>query len=539
MKLDFNERADSIPYWLDDFNADTSLLWKYPNRNEVEQLIAKKHEVSAENIFLSNGGDESIELLFKHCKLKQQSVLLPLPAFSQYTHNLNVWGINHVIIPALNNMAIDIESIQNNLKNGQWLIITRPNNPTGECINDQVLIDLIKAAEIKGACVFLDEAYIEFYQDNAHIHNALKYDNVISLRTFSKAYGLAGARLGYLAGNKVLIELFKSIAMPFNVNQLSLQLAKLALGNQAEVKTYCQAITNNRNCIYSFLISCNIDVFDGKGNFLLFRLQKKRKQLLASYLAKHNIQIKTNVNDLPDCVRLTIPENCDVLMILLTTALKPQILGFDMDGVLIDTSASYDACIIKTVVFFTENIVTLSDIIKLREQGGFNNDWDLTLDLINKIEQKKQQKGQTPSLNNVIDKFQQYYNGDDKTAGLNQQEINLLQQPFFNGDYTTAIITGRPRAEAMAGVKQLNITPDFIISADDVSQQKPAPEGINKVKRNSKNKYMWFCGDTVDDIQAGIAANCICIGIGSNKANLYQAGADIVLNNINELEELL
>jgi histidinol-phosphate aminotransferase len=535
MKLDFNERADSKPRWLDNFSADTSLLWKYPDRNEVQQLIANKYNTTAENVFLSNGGDESIELLFKLCKLKQHSILLPLPAFSQYTHNLKIWGINNRIIAGLDNMAIDTESIKGRLKDSQWLIITRPNNPTGECINDEVLIDLIKAAKDKGAYVFLDQAYIEFYPENSDINYALQFDNVICLGTFSKAYGLAGARLGYLIGNKALIEQFKNIAMPFNVNQLSLQLAKLALKNQDEVKTYCQTVANNRKRIYDFLCSCGIEVFDGKGNFLLFKLAEIKKQLLTLYLSKHNIQIKATVNDLPDCVRLTIPENIGVLMPLLTTALKPQILGFDMDGVLIDTSASYDACIIKTVAFFSNKTVTLADIIKLREQGGFNNDWDLTLGLINQLEQK----GRAPELNKVIEKFQQYYNGDDKTAGLKQQETNLLQRPLFDNDYTTAIITGRPRAEALSGVEQLNIKPDYIISADDVRQQKPSPEGINNIKQNSRKQHMWFCGDTVDDMQAGVAANCVCIGIGNNKQRLYQAGADLVLNNINQLEELL
>ena len=110
---------------------------------------------------------------------------------------------------------------------------------------------------------------------------------------------------------------------------------------------------------------------------------------------------------------------------------------------------------------------------------------------------------------------------------------------YLKKNTITAIITGRPRDEARNGVKQLAIDPDFIISADDVNQQKPSPEGINWLKSFTGKNLMWFCGDTVDDMQAGRAANCVCIGIGENKDNLYQAGADIVLNNINQLEDLL
>ena len=136
LQLDFNERSDSIPKWLIDFEAETSQLWRYPNRKEVETLIAKKFGINDEEVFLSNGGDESIELLFKLCKLQQQSVLLPLPAFSQYTHQLGIWGIEFLEIESHENLSIDVEGLLKQLKPNQWLVITRPNNPTGECISD-------------------------------------------------------------------------------------------------------------------------------------------------------------------------------------------------------------------------------------------------------------------------------------------------------------------------------------------------------------------------------------------------------------------
>ena len=527
LKLDFNERADSIPNWLKDFNVDTSQLWKYPNRVEVEELLGQSLNTTKENIFLSNGGDESIDLLFKMCKLNNQSILLPTPAFSQYTHQLRVWGIEHTIIKSHNDLSIDLEVTAQNMKPNQWLIITRPNNPTGECISEGDLINLIELAQAIGTKIFLDEAYIEFFLENSILNYALNYDNVISLRTFSKAYGLAGARLGYLLGNSDLINAFKKIAPPFNVNQLSLQMAKHALKNTNEVSRYCKVIAINRQLVYGFLKSCGIEVFDGKGNFLLFKLPPKEKILLSLYLGKLGIQIKTNVDDLPDCVRITIPENITLLFDALQTVFKPEIIGFDMDGVLIDTSKSYDQCIMETVSYFTKKSINTDNISELRSKGGFNNDWDLTQELIKGL-------GFAIALDEIIAKFQEYY------QTYKNNEINLLQtNKLFNNNYTTAIITGRPKPEANDGIKQLNISPDYIISADDVSQQKPSPEGINWLKNETKKSRMWFCGDTVDDMQAGLASNCLCIGIGTDAENLYAAGADIVLENINQLEELL
>ncbi|MCF6301249.1 MAG: aminotransferase class I/II-fold pyridoxal phosphate-dependent enzyme [Proteobacteria bacterium] len=527
LKLDFNERADSVPQWLQDFVFETRQLWQYPNRQEVEDLIADEFKVSSDCVFLSNGGDESIELLFKLCKLNNQSILLPLPAFSQYTHQLGIWGVENTVIKSRPDLSIDVESLKQGIKPGQWLVLTRPNNPTGECLPHEILIDLIKKAQSTEAFVFLDEAYIEFYLENNSAHHALEFDHVVSLRTFSKAYGLAGARLGYLLGGADLINQFKRIAMPFNVNDLSLQLARAALQNSSEMKHYCATIANNRKGIYDFLKSCNIEVFDGKGNFLLLKLKAKIKLLLLSFMDKNGIQIKSSVNGLPDWVRITIPENVEKIWHVLRTVFQPEIVGFDMDGVLIDTSASYDVCIVKTVKHFTQKDISISKIIKLREKGGFNNDWDLSCALI-------KQQGFNVELIQIIKKFQEYY------QEYKHNEVNLLTgKDLFNGRYITAIITGRPRKEAEEGVKRLNISPGYIISADDVSEQKPSPQGINWLKVKTAKSRMWFCGDTVDDMQAGVAAHCVCIGIGENSKNLYQAGADIVLNNINELGELL
>jgi histidinol-phosphate aminotransferase len=527
LKLDFNERADSTPSWLQDFSVDTSQLWKYPNRSEVEAVIAQKFNTEKENIFLSNGGDESIDLLFKLCKLNQQSILLPIPAFSQYTHQLRMWDIEHTIIASAVDLSIDLKATALNLKSNQWLIITRPNNPTGECISEENLINLIEIAQSTGTKIFLDEAYIEFYLENSNLNYALKYAHVISLRTFSKAYGLAGARLGYLVGNSALIEQFKEVAPPFNVNQISLQLAKHALHNSNEVTRYCKVIVINRQLIYNFLQSCQIEVFDGKGNFLLFKLPPKKKTLISLYLGKLGIQIKTQLEGLSDYVRITIPVNITLLLNALKTVFKPEIIGFDMDGVLIDTSDSYDKCIMETVKYFTKKSITASNISNLRSKGGFNNDWDLSQGLIKQL-------GFGVELIIIIDKFQDYY------QVYKNNEVNLLtDKSLINKAYTTAIITGRPKAEAHAGVKQLGITPDYIISADDVSQQKPSPEGIDWLKNKVGKSHMWFCGDTVDDMQAGVAADCLCVGIGADRDNLYKAGADIVLENINQLEELL
>lgn len=190
------------------------------------------------------------------------------------------------MLPSLENLEIDLQAVEDNLKKDQWLVITRPNNPTGEYISNELLKFIIETAGKAGAYVFVDEAYIEFCSEEEPINFSLQYDNVVCLRTFSKAYGLAGARLGYLTGCASLISEFRNIAMPFNVSRPNLQLAKAALQHEDETRIYCRNIIQNRETVFEFLKTRNIKVLPGQGNFLLIKPGKMKKKLLVSYLKK-------------------------------------------------------------------------------------------------------------------------------------------------------------------------------------------------------------------------------------------------------------
>ncbi|TDR20378.1 aminotransferase class I/II-fold pyridoxal phosphate-dependent enzyme [Marinicella litoralis] len=539
LKLDFNERADSQPAWLKSFQLNVTDLWRYPDRTELENQMASDMGLTPGSVMLSNGGDESIELLYKHSKLNSYALLIPEPCFSQYTHNQRVWQNDTVFTPACDDLSIDTKTLKDNMSARQWVVLTRPNNPTGEYLAVDVLLDLIETAQQKGAWVFLDEAYVEFANEDSPI-DYTAYDNLVTLRTFSKAFGLAGARIGYLFGTPQMTEQFRKIAMPFNVSRANLQLAVAAWQAKDEIKAYCQTIANNRETVKQLLSNNGLKSFASKGNFLLFETNPMQKQLFAAVMRKRRIQIKTELAGLPNAIRITIPENITSLTSALQLVLAPEVLAFDMDGVLIDTSKSYDQCIIQTVAILTGQSVNQTDIEVTRAKGGFNNDWVLAAELV-------KQQGVEVAYESVVETFQKLYLGDDLNLGLVAQEQNLLLDPLkqqlFNSQPITAIVTGRPRKEAEQGVAQLNIKPKFIISADDVKAQKPDPEGLFKVLSATQADRAWFCGDTVDDMQAGTQAGCVCIGIGANTAaateNLYQAGADVVLENINQLETLL
>lgn len=544
-KLDFNERSDHTPAWLSEAVVRTDKLWRYPNRTQLEQALCKDMDIPGDALLLTNGGDEGIDLLFKSSTINKTQLLIPEPCFSQYSHNAEIWGNDcHFMAPDPSQpLAVNQTALAENLKINQWLIITRPNNPTGEFITKKQLLTLIQTAQVKQARVFIDEAYIEFaYPDKSNeMFSAADYaamDNVVVLRTFSKAFGLAGVRVGYLLGAPELIHELRRLAPPFNVSRVALQLAAQAWQNRNQVLDYTAQIAANRRRLSDVLSGYGVAVFPSQGNFILFNTNNAVKTLLFSVLKRQGILIKIRLNGLPEAVRMTVPYDLEPLLAVLKSIYEPQCLAFDMDGVLIDTTDSYDQCIIKTVRDLSGATVTLKDVQSMRDAGGYNNDWDLTLALL-------QNRGYTGGFERVKSLFQKYYLGTTQRPGLIQQETPLISVKFITqlkqSSFKTAVVTGRPRAEASLGLQAINWQPDKVISADDVSRQKPDPEGLLALKNQSEvtNGGFWFIGDTVDDMQAGRAAGFICIGVGPNMTLLTEAGADVVLDDVNQLESLL
>lgn len=555
LKLDFNERADRFPAWLDMTKLTPQNYWRYPDQTELKQQMSKQFGLLPEQIMVTNGGDEAIEIMFKVASLEQKELIIPMPAFSQYLSGIKVWNSKAQLIPAQDNQSIDLEASLRALTENSILVLTSPNNPTGETLALDVIRDACRKAKEKGAEVFLDQAYIEFTgQAEQSLSLLEEFDNLILLRTLSKAYGLAGIRCGYLLGSQSLIKRFTDRKMPFNVPRPTLEIARQAFSSEAQndVADFCQQIAQNRDQLMQLLRQRGLNVLDSEANFILIIDAPDRLQLIKSACGLNNIQIKTdlvglelNKQGLPEqsAIRIAIPYELQPLRQALSLALQPELICFDMDGVLIDTSKSYDAAIKQTVEYFVGTQPAQQAIDTLRSQGGFNNDWVLTYELI-----KQNTNDAVPEYEQVVEQFQTLYLGSNGDAGLNQLEEGILSselctQIFVQNSKSikTAVVTGRPRGEAEIGLGLLGIRNTFLVSDCDVIESKPAPEGINQCKAYYGATICWMLGDTPDDIQAAKAAGALAIGVSNkeNEQNLYQAGADLVVASVNELERLL
>lgn len=547
LKLDFNERSDNDCRLSRDY-AFNEPLWQYPDRSPLEQQIANNNGLDVSQVLCTNGGDEAIMILMRVIQ-ESARLVLPLPAFSQYLWGVESWQLEAELIAPVNGLSIDIVRILKSIERQppSITIITRPNNPTGELISLCSLTDILDAAKKNNSWVFLDEAYIEFseclntdYSQSTNSNNLLaKYDNLIILRTLSKAYGLAAIRLGYLLGSKKLIEQFRQRCMPFNISQPTIEIASRALSgnNRQEVNDYVIQIRKNREEITSWLETNKISVIPSQANFLLLSLPEQQAQAIQSFLKKNQILVRCfSDSSLKNCLRITIPFDIDRLMSLLQQSLTPKLICLDMDGVLIDTTNSYDLTIRETVKQLSGSTIEIREIEQLKASGGYNNDWVVTQKLL-------EDRGITIPFDMIVERFQDLYSGNNNDGFVANEiplinpslisRINAIKQSIF------AVVTGRPTEEALNGCQLVQLSTTNIISLDDVDKPKPSPEGIIKLQQRFSSSS-WMCGDNPDDMAAAKQSNCVAIGIGNkNAASLYRAGADIVLNSINDLEEWL
>jgi len=221
-----------------------------------------------------------------------------------------------------------------------------------------------------------------------------------------------------------------------------------------------------------------------------------------------------------------------------------QLLIFDMDGVLVDVTDSYRQTVAETVKHLTGTQITNREIQALKNRGGSNNDWDLTLEIV-------RSRGSNPTKQEVIDAFQKIYLGGN-CDGLIARERWLARNGLFENlgrRFRFALFTGRERWEAAFTLSKFapGVVFDPIVGMEDVRREKPDPEGLLKIVEQLRPQETFYIGDVMDDCLAARAAGVQFIGVAGAenplRAELEQIfrreGALAVIPNINELESVL
>jgi histidinol-phosphate aminotransferase len=264
--LDANENAFGSP--LD------KAYNRYPDpmQYQVKMRLSTIKGVPARNIFLGNGSDEAIDILFRSfCNPGVDNVILVPPTYGMYEVSANINDVEARKVPLTEDFQLNLEGISEAIdKNTKLIFICSPNNPTGNSINRDDIETLL--ANFSGIVV-VDEAYINFSRQKTFIQELTEYANLVVMQTLSKAWGLAGLRVGMAFASEEIIEVMNKVKPPYNINEASQQLALQALQNTDLVNLWIKELLAERDKLVLKLKDFDfvLDIYPSDANFILVK----------------------------------------------------------------------------------------------------------------------------------------------------------------------------------------------------------------------------------------------------------------------------
>lgn len=315
IKLDIMENPYDLPEAVkDEFLVELQGLGlnRYPDpmANGLREALSVNLGIDRGMITPGNGSDELIlDLLLCFGKTK---IVYPEPSFTMYEILARIVGVETTGIPLSKGFELDVESILR-IGSGGVIFIAYPNNPTGNLFDREGIIKILKMDSL----VVIDEAYYEFSKET-FLPLLERYPNLAILRTFSKAFGLAGARIGYLVANREITEEILKVKLPYNLNAISQLLATIALKNRDLFRVKIDEIIGERDRVYKGLQDIQgVTPYPSKTNFILFKVDLEARRVFNS-LCNEGILIRdlSNVVPLKDSLRVTIgrPEENSIFL---------------------------------------------------------------------------------------------------------------------------------------------------------------------------------------------------------------------------------
>jgi histidinol-phosphate aminotransferase len=271
-----------------------------PHQRTLKKSLSKIKGISVDNIFIGNGSDEIIDLVFRiFCEPQKDSVIICPPTYGMYEVSANINNVNIIKIPLDSNFELNVDEILS--QNAKCLFLCSPNNPTGNSLkNIEVLMN-----EFNGI-IIVDEAYIDFSDKPSFIGRLSEFPNLIIMQTFSKAWALASARVGIAYADSNIIKLMDKTKPPYNVSRFNQEVALKALSKPKKFERRLKVILEQRdNLLKEFnKISVIKKVFPTDANFILIKVSDADK--LYNYLVSNKLIVRNRNSVISDCIRITV-----------------------------------------------------------------------------------------------------------------------------------------------------------------------------------------------------------------------------------------
>lgn len=278
-----------------------------PQQSSVKVILAKQKKIKTNQILLGNGSDEVLDLLFRaFCEPKVDNVITLPPTYGMYGVLANINAVENKEILLSTDFQPQIEKIMKAVdENTKIIFLCSPNNPTGNSFSDENVTYLLKNFN---GLVVIDEAYIDFSEKESWVNKLDEYPNLIITQTLSKAYGLAGIRLGICYASAEVISVLNKIKPPYNVNELTQQRAIFRLGNEAKINSEIESIIAQRTDLLKVLLNVKFveKIYPTEANFILIKVDdanKRYDELIAKGIVIRN---RTTQPLCENTLRLTI-----------------------------------------------------------------------------------------------------------------------------------------------------------------------------------------------------------------------------------------
>ena len=299
--LDANENSLGSPL----------LKWynRYPDPHQlaVKEKLAQIKGIGSQHIFLGNGSDECIDLLYRSfCEPGRDNIIICPPTYGMYEVSANINDVEVRKAPLLDDFQLDLVHLENLVDEHTKLIwLCSPNNPTGNSLNRRDIEMVLN--NFKGIVV-VDEAYINFARQKSFVQELTEYPNLVVMQTLSKAWGLAGLRLGMAFASEAIIEILNKVKPPYNINQATQELVLKALEEVGQVNDMIHLLVDMRQALTEVFLSMPTveKVYPSEANFILVKIKDARK--IYEFLLTKGIVLRdrSNVKLCEDCLRITV-----------------------------------------------------------------------------------------------------------------------------------------------------------------------------------------------------------------------------------------
>ncbi|MFZ0663924.1 MAG: histidinol-phosphate transaminase [Acidobacteriaceae bacterium] len=307
LRLDFNENTFACsPKVLETLGRiSRAELTMYPERERVERIAATHLKLRPEQVLLTNGVDEAIHVLCQTYLGKGDEMLLPVPTYSMYAIYASGTDARLIEVPTGTGFRFPLKALLSKITPATRLIaLANPNSPTGQAVSRQEILQIIEAAP--HAAVLVDEAYFHFHGQTV-IDLIGRAPNLIVARTFSKAYGLAGLRLGLLAAAAEQMQWLRRVISPYSVNSLALACLPAALEDKAYIDWYVSEVLQARSEFTAALDRLGVRYWPSEANFVLTSIGPKHAEF-AKAMRERGVLVRDRSADpgCDGCVRITI-----------------------------------------------------------------------------------------------------------------------------------------------------------------------------------------------------------------------------------------